>query len=130
MSIKYTLNIGNVTKKFSVGEFSDVIINANVNVNAYSEEYPEFTYNCGSQIQFSINELEEENFVSFEDVTKEDVLGWILSQSNVETVEEYSYVKSAIDNIQGRIDALQEEENVSTGWTITNDEQSPEVLEP
>ena len=123
MAIKYTLNIGNVTKKFAVGDFNNVIVNAEVSVNAYSEEYPQFTYSCGGQIQFTTDELDSENFVDFENVTKETVIEWLLAQQGVETVEEFSYVKSSIDNIQDRIDALQEEESVSVGWSVTNESQ-------
>jgi hypothetical protein len=121
MAIKYTLSINNVTKKFTVGEFSDVIIDVSVSVNAYSEEYPQFTYSCGGQVQLNVEELDEDNFVSFENVDKDVVVSWLLTKEGVETVEEYSYVKSSIDNIQGRIDDLEERESISPGWVVTNE---------
>jgi hypothetical protein len=121
MAIKYTLSINNVTKKFTVGEFSDVIIDVSVSVNAYSEEYPQFTYSCGGQVQLNVEELDEDNFVSFENVDKDVVVSWLLVEEGVETVEEYSYVKYSIDNIQGRIDDLEERESISPGWVVTNE---------
>jgi hypothetical protein len=129
MSIKYSLNIGNVTKKFSVGDFENVIIDVSVGVSAYSEEYPQFSYSCGGQIQLDTSELSAESFVSFDELTKDVVINWLLQKEGVETVEEFSYVKSSIQNIQDRIDTLQEEESVSLGYTVTNIEPQPVVEE-
>jgi len=137
MAINYTLSIGNVTKKFTVGEFNNVIIDVSVGVSASSTPEidedgtvitPSFSYSCGGTISFDTTELDAESFVDFENVTKETVIGWLLAKEGVETVEEFSYVKSSIDNIQARIDELQEKVSVSTGWTVTNTPE-PEVVE-
>ena len=128
-----------------VGEFNNVIVDVSVGVNAYSDPVtevtgtneagddivdtviPSFSYSCGGTISFDISELDADSFVSFEDVTKDTVIGWLLAKEGVDTVEEFSYVKSSIDNIQARIDELQEQQSVSTGWTVTN---VPPVVEP
>jgi hypothetical protein len=138
MAIKYTLSIGNVTKKFTVGEFNNVIVDVSVGVSAssdavveivgtdedgnniYSTTVPPFSYSCGGTISLDTSELDTESFVDFDSVTKETVIGWLLAKEGVETVEEFSYVKSSIDNIQARIDELQEQESVSTGWSVSN----------
>jgi len=144
MSIKYTLSIGNITKKFSVGDFENVIIDVSVAVSAYSEEYPQFTYSCSGQIELDTSELSSDSFVAFDEITQDVLVDWLIQKEGVETVEEFSYVKFSIQNIQDRIDALQEEESVSLGYTITNIEPQlaveeasesdvdpdPEVLEP
>jgi len=145
MAINYTLSIGHVTKKFAIGEFSNVIIEVSVGVNASSEAVtetdadgnvvvtvPSFSYSCGGTISLDTEELDADSFVSFEDVTKDTVVGWLLAKEGVETVEEFSYVKSSIDNIQSRIDELQEKVSVSTGWTVSNIpsvEEDPTILD-
>jgi hypothetical protein len=148
MAINYTLSIGNVTKKFTVGEFSNVIVNVSLSVNAYSDPVtqvtgtdeegndivevliPQFTYSCGGNVSFDTEELDPESFVDFDSVTKETVIGWLLAREGVETVDEYSYVKSSVNNIQARIDALQDQISVSTDWSVSNaPSEDPQVLE-
>jgi hypothetical protein len=148
MAINYTLSIGNVTKKFTVGKFNNVIVDVGVGVSAFSDPVtevtgvddegndivetvvPSFSYSCGGTISLDTSELDAESFVNFESVTKDTVIGWLLAKEGVETVDEFSYVKSSVDNIQARIDALQEEVSVPTGWTVTNaPAEDPEVLE-
>ena len=147
MAINYTLSIGNVTKKFTVGEFSDVIVDVSVGVSASSDPVtevtgtdeegndivetvvPSFSYSCGGTISLDTAELDAESFVDFDSVTKDTVVGWLLAREGVETVDEFSYVKSSVDNIQARIDALQEKVSVSTGWTVTNaPAEDPNIL--
>ncbi len=149
MAINYTLSIGNVTKKFTVGEFNNVIVDVSVGVSASSEPVtevtgtdeegndivetvvPSFSYSCGGTISLDTSELDQESFVDFESVTKETVIGWLLAKEGVETVEEFSYVKSSIDNIQARIDELQQQVSVSTGWSVTNaPSEDTTILEP
>lgn len=138
MAINYTLSIGNVTKKFNVGDFNDVIIDVSVGVSASSEPVtevtgtddegndivetviPSFSYSCGGTISLDTSNLSTESFVDFDSVDKDTVVGWLLQREGVATVDEFSYVKSSVDNIQARIDELQEKVSVSTGWTVTN----------
>jgi len=146
MAINYTLSISNVTKKFTMGEFSNVIIEVNVGVSAQSESLtetdddgnitvtvPSFSYSCSGIISLDTDDLDADSFVSFEDVTKDIVIEWLLAKEGVETVEEFSYVKASIDNIQARIDELQEKVSVSTGWIVSNISDAvqpdPSVLE-
>ena len=148
MAINYTLSIGNVTKKFTVGEFSNVIVDVSVGVSASSDPVtevtgtdeegndivatvvPSFSYSCGGTISLDTAELDAESFVDFDSVTKDTVVGWLLAKEGVETVDEFSYVKSSVDNIQARIDELQEKVSVATGWTVTNaPAEDPGVLE-
>ena len=149
MAINYTLSIGNVTKKFTVGRFSNVIVDVSFGVSAFSEPVtevtgtdedgndiietiaPSFSYSCGGTIQLDTSELDAESFVDFDSVNKDTVIGWLLAKEGVATVDEFSYVKSSVDNIQARIDALQEEVSVFTGWSVTNvpPAEDPEVLE-
>ena len=120
MAITYTLNIGSVSRKKSVGDLSNVIFEVSVGVSAQSQDYPQFSYSCGGQVQLDISELDADTFVAFEEVTKETVVGWLLAKEGVESVEEFSYVKSSIDNIQARIDELEVQDSVSVGWSVTN----------
>jgi hypothetical protein len=129
MSIKYFLNIRNVTKKFSLGDFENVIIDVSVDVSAHSQEYPQFSYSCGGQIQLDTSELSSDSFVAFDEITQHVLVDWLLQKEGVETVDEFSYVKYSIQNIQDRIDSLQEEESVSLGFTITNVEPQSVVEE-
>lgn len=117
MAINYTLNIGSVKKRLTEGEFSDVIVEASFSVQAYSEAVttgseqqgdlvitqPAFSYSCGGTKDFSIEGLTAENFVSFADITKDTIKGWLLDSEGVTEVEEFSYVKSSIENIAKRI---------------------------
>lgn len=130
MAINYNLTIGSLGRKLSVGNVSNVVYEVSVSVNAQSEEYPQFTYSCGGNIQFDISEIDEDSFVPFEEVTQETVLGWLLAKEEVESVDEFSYVKYSVQNIQDRIDALQLEDSVSVSWVVTNSATEPEVVEP
>jgi hypothetical protein len=128
MAITYNLNIGSLKRKLSVDDLENVIIEVSVGVSAQSQEYPQFSYSCGGNISFDISEIDADSFVPFEEVTKETVLGWLLAKEGVESVEEFSYVKASVDNIQARIDELQVEDSVSVGWSVTNAPE-PEVVE-
>ena len=127
MAITYNLNIGSLKRKLSVDGLENVIIEVSVGVSAQSQEYPQFSYSCGGNVSFDISEIDSESFVPFEEVTKETVIGWLLAKEGVDTVEEFSYVKASIDNIQARIDELQIEDSVNVGWSVTNAPE-PEVV--
>ncbi|UYE97190.1 hypothetical protein [Cyanophage S-TIM54] len=117
MAINYTFNIGSVKKRLTEGAFSDVIIEANFGVQAQSDAVftgteeggdlvvtqPSFSYSCGGSRTFSVDGLTAENFVPFTDVTKDTIKGWLLASEGVTEVEEFSYVKSSIENIAKRI---------------------------
>lgn len=121
MAINYTLNIGSVKKRLTEGAFSDVIIEAQFSVQAQSDAQkeslgvdetgeeqfnvlvPSFSYSCGGTKTFSVEGLTAENFVAFADVTKDTIKGWLLASEGVTEVEEFSYVKSSIENIAKRI---------------------------
>ena len=120
MAITYNLTIGSLNRKLSLDGLENVIYEVSVGVNAQSQGYSQFTYSCGGTIQFDTSEINEESFVPFEEVTQETVIGWLLAKEGVESLDEFSYVKSSVDNIQARIDALQVEDTVSVGWTVTN----------
>ena len=117
MAISYTLIIGSVKKRLTEGEFSDVIVEASFAVSAESaavttgseEEgnlvliQPAFSYSCGGSKDFSIEGLTADTFISFADITKDTIKGWLLASEGVTDVEEFSYVKSSIENIAKRI---------------------------
>lgn len=117
MAINYTLNIGSVKKRLTEGAFSDVIVEAQFSVQAQSDAVftgteeggdlvvtqPSFSYSCGGTKTFSVEGLTAENFVAFADVTKDTIKGWLLASEGVTNVEEFSYVKSSIENIAKRI---------------------------
>jgi hypothetical protein len=117
MAINYTLNISSVKKRLTEGEFSDVIIEAQFSVQAQSDAVftgteeggdlvvtqPSFSYSCGGTKTFSVEGLTAENFVAFADVTKDTIKSWLLAAEGVTEVEEFSYVKSSIENIARRI---------------------------
>ena len=149
MAISYTLSIGSVKKRLTEGEFSDVIVEASFSVQAYSgaettgseEEgnlvvtQPAFSYSCGGSKDFSIEGLTAETFISFADITKDTIKGWLLASEGVTDVEEFSYVKSSIENIAKRIHdyGLEVPANVagtnpsgSSTYTYTPPEPTPE----
>lgn len=116
MAINYTLNIGSVKKRLTEGEFSNVIVEASFGVSANSTPVtstdadgnetiitPAFSYSCGGTKSFSVDGLDATNFVDFENVTKETIVQWLLAEEGVTSVEEFSYVKSSIQNIAQRI---------------------------
>jgi len=117
MAINYTLNIGSVKKRLTEGDFSDVIIEAGFGVSASSDAIttgteeagdlvvtqPSFSYSCSGRKTFSVEGLTAESFVSFTDVTKDTIKDWLLASEGVTEVEEFSYVKSSIENIARRI---------------------------
>lgn len=117
MAINYSLNIGSVKKRLTEGTFSNVIVEASFGVSAQSDAIftgteeggdlvvtqPSFSYSCGGSKSFSVDGLTAENFVDFSSVTKDTIKGWLLASESVSTVEEFSYVKSSIENIAKRI---------------------------
>ena len=123
MAINYTFNIGSVKRRLTEGDFSDVIVEASFGVSASSDAVttgsvetndlvvtqPAFDYSCGGTKTFSVEGLSAETFVSFADVTKETLKGWLLASEGVSSVEEFSYVKSSIENIAKRIYDYQQE---------------------
>ena len=131
MAINYTLNIGSVKKRLTEGAFSDVIVEAQFSVQAQSDAIftgteeggdlvvtqPSFSYSCGGTREFSVEGLTAENFVAFADVTKDTVKGWLLAAESVTEVEEFSYVKSSIENIAKRIYEYSREVPAEVGGT-------------
>lgn len=116
MAINYTLTIGSVKKRLSEGNFSNVIVEASFGVSANSDSVssvdengvetvtvPSFSYSCGGTKAFSVEGLDGENFVDFENVTKDTIVQWLLAEEGVNSVEEFSYVKSSVQNIAQRI---------------------------
>ena len=116
MAINYTLNIGSVKKRLTEGEFSNIIVEASFGVSASSTPVtspdpdgneivtvPSFSYSCGGIKSFSVEDLDSENFIDFENVTKDTVVQWLLDSEGAASVEDFSYVKSSIQNIAQRI---------------------------
>ncbi len=117
MAINYTLNIGSVKKRLTEGAFSDVIIEAQFSVQAESDAIftgteeggdlvvtqPSFSYSCGGSKTFSVDGITAENFVAFADVTKDTIKGWLLASEGVTEIEDFSYVRSSVENIAKRI---------------------------
>jgi len=117
MAINYSLNIGSVKKRLTEGEFSNVVVEASFSVSARSDEVttgteeggdlvvtqPSFSYRCGGYREFSVDGLSAETFVDFDSVTKDTIKDWLLASESVSTVEEFSYVKSSVENVAKRI---------------------------
>ena len=117
MAIDYTLNIGNVKKRLTEGEFSDVIVEASFSVSAQSEQVttgsveggdfvitqPAFSYNCGGVQSFSVEGLDAETFIDFADITKDTIKAWLLASEGVGEIDEFSYIKSSVENVAKQI---------------------------
>ena len=117
MAINYTFNIGSVKKRLTEGEFSSVVVEASFSVSAQSDTVttgteeggdlvvtqPSFSYSCGGYREFSVDGLSAETFVDFDSITKDTIKDWLLASESVSTVEEFSYVKSSIENVAKRI---------------------------
>ena len=108
MAVNYTLNIGSVTKKLKHGDLSDVVVNVSFGVSAEADasEPARYTYSCGGNKEFNPDDVDPDSFIDFESVDKNVVVGWLLASEGVETVEEFSYVKYSVQNIQDRLDEL------------------------
>ena len=117
MAINYSLNIGDVKKRLTEGEFSDVVVEASFSVTAQSDAVttgseeggdlvvtqPSFSYSCGGYRTFSVEDLDASTFIDFSSITKDTIKDWLLASESVSTVEEFSYVKSSIENVAKRI---------------------------
>jgi len=140
MAINYTFSVGSVTKKLQHEGLNDVIIRASFGVNAQTDETEpaQFSYSCGGYKDFSVEELDPDNFVDFADVTSETVVGWLLASESVNSLNDFSYVKSSVDNIRARIAELQIQVDTSVaggssfnGSVASEPEPAPEpALEP
>ena len=109
MAITYQFNVGSVTKKLEHEGLNNVIIRASFGVNAQTDENEpaQFSYSCGGYKDFSVENLDPEGFIDFDQITAETVVGWLLESEGVETLDEFSYVKASVDNIRARIAELQ-----------------------
>jgi hypothetical protein len=140
MSITYNLTIGSLGRKLAVESLSNVVYEVSVSVNAQSTEHPQFSYSCGGNIILDISQIDANSFIPFENITQEIVVGWLLANEGVQSIEEFSYVKTSINNIQARIDELDIEDDVPVNWTITDsvpetigevtEETNTDILEP
>lgn len=128
MEIKYNLNIANLNRKVLVENLSNVVYQVSLSAFVQSVDYPQFTYSCNGIIDLDISGLDSSSFVPFEEITKETVLDWIMQTEGVSSIEEISYMKNAINNIQQRVDELQVQETVPVGWSFSN--IPVEVIEP
>ncbi len=108
MAINYTLNIGSVTKKLEHEGLPNVIVKVSFGVSAQADaaEAAPYSYSCGGYKEFDLSELDADSFIEFESVTSDTVVGWLLAAEGVETIEEFSYVKYSVENIQARLDEL------------------------
>lgn len=136
MAITYQLNIGSVTKKLEHEGLSNVIIRASFGVSAQTDadEPAGFSYSCGGYKDFSVEEIDPDGFIDFDEVTAETVVGWLLQAEGVETADEFSYVKSAVDNIRARIAELSVQVDTpltgSSSVSGTVDSATPPAPEP
>lgn len=143
MAINYTLNIGSVKKRLSQGSFSNVIVEASFGVSASSDSVssvdsdgvetitvPSFSYSCGGTKTFSVETLDPENFIEFESVTKDTVVQWLLAEEGVTSVEEFSYVKSSIQNIAQRIYEYSQEVPASVSGEDPSGSSTAEYVPP
>lgn len=116
MAINYSLSVGSVKKRLVEGEFNNVVIEASFGVSASSGAItqtdaegnevvvtPSFSYSCSGIKQFDVSEIDPATFVPFEQITKETIVQWLLAEEGATSIEEFSYVKSSIQNIAQRI---------------------------
>lgn len=135
MAINYTVNIGSVTKKLEHEGFSNVVIKASFFVSAQTDdtEAGNFSYSCGGFKEFSVDEIDPEAFVDFSEITPEVVVEWLLASEEVDSLDEFSYVKASVDNIRARLDELQIQADVTlpnSGSAITGSVTSELPPEP
>lgn len=123
--INYNLTFNKLKKK-AVNNLIDVVYEVEYSLYVYSEEYPSCFMSSGGTLNFSSDELDEDSFIPFEEITKETILEWILEKEEVVSIEEISFVKSSIENVEGRVSYLLSETEVTLQqWNFTNKE--PEV---
>lgn len=118
MSIEIQLSITKLTKKSLVDEFSDVVKQVDYYAVAKSVEYPSVTETCAGTIQLNIDELNDSEFINFEDVDEDLVISWLLSNQNVNELEELSFIKFLLYQIKIKIEKMQEEEEISKPWKV------------
>jgi len=118
MSIEIQLSITKLTKKSLVDEFSDVVKQVDYYAVAKSVEYPSVTETCAGTIQLNIDELNDSEFINFEDVDEDLVISWLLSNQNVNEIEELSFIKFLLYQIKIKIEKLQEEEEILKAWKV------------
>ena len=115
MAINYVFNVGSVTKVLEHEGLSDIIVKVSFSVNAQTDstEVASFSYSCGGHKDFPIAEIDPENFLDFEAITLEIVVGWLLASEGVSSLDDFSYVKASVDNIRARLYELQERVDAS-----------------
>jgi hypothetical protein len=109
MAITYQLYISSVTKKLEYAGLNNVIIKASFGVSAQTsaEEPASFSYSCSGYKELSVDGIDPETFINFDEVTAETVVGWLLQSEGVESVEEFSYVKAAVNHINAKLAEVQ-----------------------
>lgn len=118
MSIEIQLSITKLIKKSMVNQFSDVVRQVDYHATAKSLDYPQIFETCAGTIQLNIDELNDSDFINFEDVDEDLIVTWILSNENVNEIEELSFIRFLLYQIKSKIQQLQEEEEVLKSWKV------------
>lgn len=125
--ITYNLTLNKLRKRV-VNDFTDVVYEVEYFCRAYSEEYRQCSYSMSGSIFFDVDEYNPEEFIPFEDITKEDVLQWIIEKKEAQNIEEVDFVKYSLEQVQNQVDYLLSETEVQlSDWTFTNKEPEPET---
>jgi hypothetical protein len=119
MSATYNFNIGSLKRKLQQSIFNNVVIEAAFSVHAYSIEHPQFTYSCNGSVEFSVEDLNEDSFIPFDEITQDQVISWILASEEVTSLDDFSYVKYAVDYVNSKISELAVEDTVYVNWEYT-----------
>jgi hypothetical protein len=127
MSATYNFNIGSLKRKLQQSIFNNVVIEAAFSVHAYSIEYPQFTYSCNGSVEFSVEDLNEDSFIPFDEITQDQVISWILASEEVTSLDDFSYVKYAVDYVNSKISELVVEDTVYVNWEYTPTESQNTV---
>ena len=94
MANTYTWNCRTVDTYPTSGEFSDVVYNVHWRLTG-TDETGEYSATVIGTQSITVEDLASETFVAFEDLTHEDVIGWVESAMGEERVAE---LHTSLDN--------------------------------
>ena len=112
-------------KKKEVQNHKDVVFEILYWLETYCEEYENCSYHSGGLYTFSVDSIDENTFIPFDNVTKETILEWILKSENVYSIQELGFVRYTVEYVENRIKEIENNLKVDLeGWIISTKEMN------
>jgi hypothetical protein len=121
MNPKYKIRINEITRLESFDTLSDIIVRVEVFVQAYIEENSSISTSRVFVIDFSEEDYNFDNFVSYTNVDSDLIISWIVSKYNVSSFEELPIVKSITEELSEVFSRYENKIIETVNWNVNLD---------